>query len=329
MADLNEIKTQAFEANAVAQLISSLLGQPRTIEKTYRHARFEIDHDWILHLLAAITQRVEQNKAVNYSFSAKIYFKDGKTVTVSDKGSFEVFRNSSLSETLGIDIKIAYLVTFDKKPEKQEIRLQFFSDILAKYFSNESEERTRIPAIELEIDHTNVTWGEDVFGVIDNEIRNVSDKDVFPKFLDKLTNEGLPWFILFGLTFCLLRIGFIFTKSSEITANKILEINKALPRDSLALVSAKLDVILNRLTIENISQVMWVAVSLIIFATISIAIKKLYLKFYKSFVILNDYTKKICDSHKKKRNGIKNGIIATFTLGVLASCVAYFITKGA
>ena len=105
----------------LGKFISSLLGQPQTLEREIS-GPFDIDQAWVTHLCAMIFQRVnQQNLAEPLTFEATITYRDNVKRKIQTFPAFEHFSESKKLVSTGIKISIAFLIKFPNKetPEKQ------------------------------------------------------------------------------------------------------------------------------------------------------------------------------------------------------------------
>lgn len=79
------------EDEQLGEFISSLLGQPQSIEKFFR-LPFEFDHTWAIHLISLIEQRLyQQNEFQIVSFQSNIKFKDKTQRKLSSIEAFKTY----------------------------------------------------------------------------------------------------------------------------------------------------------------------------------------------------------------------------------------------
>jgi hypothetical protein len=206
-----EVAIPIADPKQLGEFIAGLLGQRRSIDRRFDDRRFSIDFDWLTNLDDIIAQRLAaQNAAVLVSFAARIYFGNGKIVTLEDRDSFRTFRDTSSELSVGIDLRWNYLIQFPlaASPEKQEIRFSAFTekDILEKkpnedrgklFLSADSEKESLSYAIQF----TDVTWGEDVSAHIGNYINSKTEPIAkWKAILRKVRHSAFPYGLLAGAT---------------------------------------------------------------------------------------------------------------------------------
>lgn len=148
--------------------ISSLLGQPQTIEREL-YGSFNIDHSWLLHVHSLIDQRIkQQNHASLTSFKAIVFYENNLKRTLGSIESFEHFSETKRIVSQSVRITWTYLINFPNKelPEKQEISIYISAKAPIASKSEDPIRRTissrnRVGAISYRIDHTERTWGDD------------------------------------------------------------------------------------------------------------------------------------------------------------------------
>src|SRR5258708_744260 len=120
---------------SLGDFLLSLLGQPRTIERSFVTSRLLIDYQMISSVIETIIQRVSQNRSAMPSFKCLYYYSNRKVHTVYSLEDFRHYSDNSLNESTGLDINMTFLVDLpdSPQPKKQEIRLQFFSDAGVQY----------------------------------------------------------------------------------------------------------------------------------------------------------------------------------------------------
>ena len=164
--------------------LSSFLGQPRRTRKTFIEP-FSIDHSFICNLDRIIDQRVAgQQRATLTSFTASIYFDDGREQTETSREAFQAFKDTSLSRSKGLTVIWTYLVEFPGRdtPEKQEIELNISTDRVRQksydpgrkfsgFFRWILEKDEYNSDINIAIFYTELTWGIDLLRYVENEIK--------------------------------------------------------------------------------------------------------------------------------------------------------------
>jgi hypothetical protein len=178
-----------IDKKVLGQFISGLLGQPQTVERSFK-AAFSIDHAWLIHLCSLIFQRVNQQNAPEpLAFEATVLYRDGLSRKVSSYQAFEHFSETQNAVCVGVKIDISLLIQFPGKeiPERQE---------LIFYFSTELKDTTFLETMfggglgigetAVVIRHTERTWADDILNLISKELESIQVHDnSLKKFLRK------------------------------------------------------------------------------------------------------------------------------------------------
>ncbi|KFZ38423.1 hypothetical protein HR45_02965 [Shewanella mangrovi] len=181
--------------------ITNLLGQPEKIRDS-KSGTYEINFEWLIHIHHLLDQRInQQNYAELVDFSAVFKFESGTERKITTIGGFLNFNEAKMVCTKSVEITWTYLVNFPNKaaPEKQEITLELITELAEVVTVGRSSViRNAISGkgiISYVISHTERTWGDDIQGLLSNEIENVIDKE--------------PWYLkLVFITSILLMMGF-------------------------------------------------------------------------------------------------------------------------
>ena len=169
----SEISVPLTDGRRLGEFIADLLGQRRSIERHFPGIRFEISFNWLLNLDDIISQRISaQNPANLVSFSAKLYFSNGKILTLEDHKAFRIFNDISNELSLGVVLKWTYLVKFPSKDllDKEEIFFAAFTDYTAIVRKPREEKKF------LSIEFTDITCGEDISAYMNNYIMSKTEK---------------------------------------------------------------------------------------------------------------------------------------------------------
>ncbi|MDQ2078903.1 hypothetical protein RA307_01805 [Xanthobacteraceae bacterium Astr-EGSB] len=329
----NQIALQ-LETRALGEFIANLLGQRRSIERSFQDRRFEIDLNWLINLDQIIEQRLAaQNEAHIVSFSAAFYFANGKILSLESRSDFRSLNDMSNELSVGIDLKWSYLIKFplNKQPEKQELRFVAFTDKSAveKKLDNPSS-RTFLAfdgekeKLAYSIGFTDVTWGEDLSSHIANYI--VSRTEEISRW--KIEIRRIRNVVLFPLATLLGLISMIWGFSSTLPLQSIELSTKYGPlTEVLARLKEpndKLDFLIEataaRLAIEIpiwqpfgrailsivvLSGLFWLAI-----------IRK------ASFISINNYSQRYLERYGKNYDIIKYSISLALIVGTVASIFA-------
>lgn len=189
--------------DALFEFVSKLLGSRRSIERSFDPITLFVTYEWIVNAVNIIDQRLEQNKHALAPFECKYYFDSGKVLTVYDRDNFRSFSDNSTSETLGVDISLSYLIEFPNTatPERQDIRLQIFSQVWIKDKIMKAA-RNRTPLITYKIDFTNLTWGEDISAHLNRHVEEIIASDGLGRsflVMNRYSSEILGTLVIIGI----------------------------------------------------------------------------------------------------------------------------------
>jgi hypothetical protein len=177
----------------LGEFLASMLGQRRTVRQRF-DARFTIDLNWILQATDLITQRIaSQNVSSLIAFSAKLSFKNGRSVELSSIDQLRSYFDGSDDISYAFAMRMSYLVNFPyrSEPEKQDIVL-FASAGTATIESRlNTPSRFRSVLLPLQVDesalwmtvyHTDISFAEDIISLVSSAV--VSRFPKRPKWVD-------------------------------------------------------------------------------------------------------------------------------------------------
>lgn len=177
----SELVSILMPGRDVAEFIASMLGQRRTLSKTFPNF-FRISHDWLVGFVELTHQRIiAQNDGKIISFKFELSYIGGRKLEIFDKRDFSTFNDVSRDISSNVKIVMTYFIKFPNRKnfERQDITLSASADIDFKEYGTDGARRVRsvlIPlsddlgTINIEIQHTDITWGEDLMGVMSNHI---------------------------------------------------------------------------------------------------------------------------------------------------------------
>ncbi|WP_316238368.1 hypothetical protein [Bradyrhizobium sp. SZCCHNR1015] len=230
-----------LEPALLGEFILGLLGQRRSIDQQFRDRIFLIDIKWLLNLDDIVEQRISsQNAGSLVSFSAKIYYDDGRITNLTSRSAFRSFHDISTRIAIGVELGWAYLIKFPnaKTPEKQEIKFRAFTDRRAMDLkpitkkgsslflaSGESDQE-----LSFSVSFTDLTWGEDLANHMSSFVNSKTARfgriTRVAKSIDHRT--VVPIVFSFGM------LGSIFFSEKDNHSSKVLENYKiVLPSDAL------------------------------------------------------------------------------------------------
>ncbi|WP_296211121.1 hypothetical protein [Psychrobacter sp. UBA3480] len=312
-----------LEDEHLGEFISSLLGQPQAISKSFNKP-FKVDHSFFKHLLALIFQRLEQqNEFEMVDFVAKISFDDGVERKITSVESFNSYSETMSLISVRLFISISLLIKFPSKkiPERQNINFVFDSnmDCNNNTILESSNKKTGIVIIDIE--HTERTWADDMLTMIEKALDGIWIEENFifksiMKIIDLLSSKG---FLLFSMLLSIIMLFYsTYTKSSN---DVIEELEKLSIQNSnnLELINEKLNfiskILLDRSDYSGTNLLLF-SVS-IPFLVILISILKEFIKPYPSYVVLTKSTQDLM-SKSLSNTSTKNKFFSTSIMLVMS-----------
>ena len=160
----------------LGDFISGLLGQPQTLERIIEEP-FSVDHQWFIGFFSLLQQRIEQqNSPENLSFEATIRYEGRFQRKISSWEAFLHFSETRPIISTSVKFNLALLIQFPGKsvPERQEIILTFDSrDSELGLLENLMVKKAITGIVGIEIRHTERTWADDIFRLIEDELKNI------------------------------------------------------------------------------------------------------------------------------------------------------------
>jgi hypothetical protein len=166
-----------IKRNDFGRFVSDLLGQPEIIVFN-KSGHFTVDFSWLKHIHHLLNQRITQQSNCDLvDFSARFDFTSGGSRKLTSVNTFLNFNEAKIVRTESIKIIWTYLISFPNKktPEKQEIELylangdiQEEEGFIIKFFGRSY--------VSLKIRHTERTWGDDLFTILEREVNTIFEK---------------------------------------------------------------------------------------------------------------------------------------------------------
>lgn len=140
-----------------------------------------MDHQWFINFFSLIRQRIEQqNSPENLSFEAAIRYEGRFQRKITSWEAFLHFSETRPIVSTSVKFNLALLIQFPSKsvPERQEIVLTFDSrGTKLGFLENMIAKKAITGAIEIEIRHTERTWADDIFRLIEDELKNIQSPE--------------------------------------------------------------------------------------------------------------------------------------------------------
>lgn len=330
--ETNETINIPIKRNDFGKFVSDLLGQPEIIvfNKT---GPFTVEFSWLKHIHHLLNQRITQQSNCDLvDFSVRFDFSSGGSRKLTSVNTFLNFNEVKIVRTESVKIIWTYLISFPNKetPEKQEIELYLVNgdipdeeDLIIKILG-----RSRA---HLEIRHTERTWGDDLFTILEREINLIFEKkSSFKKSKKAIMLISSFIFILIGLLLPDYMQDII--REKELTDIYTSFIPNGLNIQDLD-INNKINFIIKLLDpIDKIYQVpeIYRIISIIIGAIMSFFTIYFFSKSKKSFILItkkDTEDKKEYDKKAKKSTSIN--IISYFfaiLAGILANYAYYYLT---
>lgn len=314
----------------LGDFISGLLGQPQSLERKIE-APFSVDHQWLIHFFSMIQQRIQQqNSPENLAFETSINYREGTERKLNSWESFEHFTETMNIISTGVKFHLSFLIQFNGKkvPERQEIIINFDSNesqssIMDGFFGRGNT----VGEITIEIRHTERTWADDLFRIIENEISTINvNESTIKKNLRKIF---LPFA---SLSFPLMMFGSVIYSTwskrgdGEIISNKISSIPNIGSYDLISLHS-KVDILISEAQGKASNQFAELSLFLylIVFAGLMFLGSVFLARPAPSFVVLSAAAKankiKTLEKLKRKNLWLVGSIVFTFILGIFGNYV--------
>lgn len=334
--DDNQI-TFTPDPKVLAIFILSLLQQPRRIGRHFGNNISVIDYQWSRNLIEICEHRMEQHKYSICSFSGDIYYENGKVDNISSKEAFYAYLDSKQCRFVGVDLSISFLVSFGTKtePEKQDLRVQVFSDESYKFLVNPSNKIEPDAVVSYSISFSNLTWGEDISRHINSHIETALKDGIFTKSLIYISRQApkLSNLVIFQAAF--MASIFVMNKNmannkekfDEVTKHNVDTFNLLLDENTIESVSRKLNVIMQQISYREFS-LGFGSLGLVLIIGMLIALvphiaQLLTRRFCVSFVIFNDYTKILSTKYIANNEKLKWLVISTVVGMPVALFLAY------
>lgn len=331
--------TIPINKHQLGDFISNLLGQKQSLERTY-DLTFEIDHEWLMNLHEMIHQRISlQANSTLINFSAVIYFENGAKRTITTIEAFRGFHETKPEVSNGVKIVWEYLVQFPNRthPEKQQISFTAstivvdkshppFSTLISKiieYAFSESGDSL----INVQIDHTERTWGDDIENIISSCIVDVSSK---PSLTDKFVQIARLTFVF--VIMCAMLFYPIYSSIST-SSDVLIDLNgkfeelKSISVITPELINNKLDLVFDGLTkIEEKKNAFSFIFLMLIFSS------PIFCYFFllftqetsQSFILLSKKSVQRKDDFLNKKKRKTMVILASYLLSILAGIIGNY-----
>lgn len=325
-------KSVAFpiDSKTLGEFISTLLGQPQNLEKTYEEA-FSVDHQWFIHFFSLILQRIQQQNAPEpLAFEATIQYRDKIERKITSWQAFQHFSETLNIVSVGAKFHLALLIQFPGKPtpERQELIFNFDSrDKQQSLVEILVGRQPSVGTITIEIRHTERTWADDMLRLIDAELTTIQATE--GKLKKKLRKIFLPFFSL-SFPFMMF-IFFVYAEWSKRGTKEIFQ-QKAVAainsgKTDLQSLHAKADLLLNEAI--NGGEFKYrdasIAIYSLIFAAVIFFVGIFLAQPNPSFVVLSPASIKnrteILERQKRKSLWLLFSMVGSIALGIVGNFI--------
>lgn len=333
MSTENEVISLQVHKSALVPLIEKVLGGEQEIKKTYE-SNFCMDKSWLIQTYHMIDQRIKsQNNGDQVAFRFKIKLEDGTERTLNDESQFLSFQETYNSDILGVSLNLRYLVGFagDDIKKIQTINIKISKEIEHK---NTSKSRSlglivnsisSINKIEILVETTQRTFGDDIINMFDNETS---------KILRKTTTFESVRFLLSLLSIILIMSTTVLYKEkigSIIFNGTLTNIENSFHSKTTPTVQAiyeKINTLFEYIVERGSISIMepffgFIYVSLSLLLCFFILI--LSIPQNKSFIIYNETSKNMSDLYNKKKGRVTKFIILLVITPILINLSSTYI----
>jgi hypothetical protein len=232
--------------------------------------------------------------------------------------------------SVGVDISVAYVVEFPDTavPEKQEIRIEVFSDFSIKETASSAAKREKRAKIQYMVSFTNLTFGEDISRHISTYIETIYKRDWVTKALSLMSSEVPRLVGLMVMT--LSAFSYLIWKHSKGLVEVTQQFKTIEKQYTLDAQSEKLNILVQQhlATDSNPWELIVPVVTIFGFGVIVLGIDKILLhRFNKSFVIFNTYTKNNSLLFLRLNDYIKWAVCVALFIGTIGSLIATHIDR--
>ncbi len=322
--------TLTIPRNKLGEFIGSLLGQPRKKERSFEGGHFVATHDWILNIADIFEQRMAQNHHSLVSFRCRYFLENGIIDTVETIDAFRTYNDLSNKTSVGVDISVTYIVDFpgSETPEKQEIRVEVFSDFRLKETASPTAKREKIAKIQFMVNFANMTFGEDVLRHISTYIETIYKRDWVTKIIS-WWSTGSTIFIASGV---IVMVG-LFLRYASSESDKLMQIFKSIENNyTPEAQSQKLNILIeqysNLVDPMALGYLAYSAVISVFFVMVALGgLRIIFNRFNRSFVIFNKYTEDKSTSFLRVNEYIKWAVCVALFIGTIGSLIATHIDR--
>jgi len=302
----------------LSQFIKSLLGTPQTISKKIEGV-FVIQLSDIQSFNDLICQRVaQQNQSKLLEVKSTIYFSDKSNITLNSYDDLISYYEIKPLLSIGIRITWSFLINFPDKetPERQEIEL-FYCANKRKLLTNSDVSSESY--FNIEIRHTQRTWGVDIENIIEDQIDSIKQKISKFRFFVKRNSSEIAFLLVMFILIIFFQ-GFYTAKNKYITTQKeglyyYIDHNKDIGKK---IDYTMKEIIINKKLENNYLDNIYIVLTIPILLAIGLWIKVMASRMPKSFLI---FSRKSYDEYNDYKK-VKNRDWIMFWISIIVSILA-------
>lgn len=335
--DTNSVISIPVGKKDLGSFICDLLGQKQSLERTY-DVVFEVDHSWLMNLHDMIDQRISQQANSNLiNFSAVIYFENGSKRTITTVDAFRSYHETKPHVSNGIKVVWEYLVHFPNRPHPEKQQISFSAHIYEKKHTEKStnlerlaksiSENAKDSLINIQIDHTERTWGDDIENIISSCVAEVSRQDELKDSFIKISR-----LVLFVAIMAFTLVYPIY--SAQTTSGETIETLRAsfeeLSNHAEAtneLINSKLDMLFEAVsTIENNrnSRSLWALAFMFLGPMVAAVFLSVTKTTQQSHILLSPKSNQLRDKLNQKNKGKVLIVVFSYILSIAAGVLANY-----
>lgn len=324
--------------------ICDLLGQKQSLERTY-DVEFEIDHSWLMNLHEMIDQRISQQANSHLiNFNAVVYFDNGTKRTITTIEAFRAYHETKPEVSNGVKIVWEYLVLFPKRPHPEKQQISFTASVFEhkvserKMFLDIFSERLAFSGkeslINIQIDHTERTWGDDIENIISSCVQEATKTVSLGFIVTQISRLIMTLAIFIFMFFYPLYHAFVSTgESLEFIQQEFLKL-KEVQDITTELLNQKVELIFDAVTkIEHSknSGTVWLLISAFVGPFVTLLFLAITRSTQQSHVLLSSKAKQQQEKFQRRNKNraavIALSYIASIAAGIIGNYGFQFLTS--
>ncbi|EMF7390804.1 hypothetical protein V8094_004587 [Vibrio parahaemolyticus] len=335
--DANSVISIPVGKKDLGSFICDLLGQKQSLERTY-DVVFEVDHSWLMNLHDMIDQRISQQANSNLiNFSAVVYFENGSKRTITTVDAFRGYHETKPHVSTGVKVVWEYLVHFPNRPHPEKQQISFSAHVYEKKNTEKStnvdrlskavSENAKDSLINIQIDHTERTWGDDIENIISSCVAEISHEDDLKDNFLKISRFVLFIAIMaFTLVYPIYSAQSVSGETLDTLHNNFLELSNHTEATN-ELINKKLDMLFEAVsTIESNrnSRSMWSLAFTFLGPIVAVIFLSVTKTARQSHILLSPRSNQLRDKLDKKNKGKVLIVILSYVLSIAAGVLANY-----